>query len=419
MADPNAARITTHPTIIVGLLATVLFINYVDRGALATAGPLIRHDLHLDPEQFGRLSAAFFWIYWWVQIPIGALAERIGAHRVLIGGIIVWATATACTGFAGSLAMLIGLRMMLGLGESVGFPTVSKLVAAVVPVTKLGKANGIVGFGYLMAPGAGILLAAFLIDAVGWRGMFLTFGIASVLWIVPWAMVRLPKLATAPSNAETPTWGMVLRQRALWGTSLGLCSSNYLWYFILFWLPSYLVEERGFSMHAMENLSMWGYFLNGFSALLIGWGIDRYARANLRSANFAYKLVMAVGHLGSVPCMLAMGFGSEKAAIAGMFGFQFLMGASSPGMYAMSQILAGPRASGRWVGIQNALGNFSGQISTWLTGFIVLRTGHFALAFAVAAVVSVLGIIGWIGMIPTLAPIRWWANSPAASTQQV
>jgi cyanate permease len=83
------------------------------------------------------------------------------------------------------------------------------------------------------------------------------------------------------------------------------------------------------------------------------------------------------------------------------------MGASSPGVYAMSQILAGPRASGRWVGIQNSVGNLSGIISPWLTGVIVDRTGHFTLAFIACAVVSAAGIIGWIGMIPRLGPIRW------------
>jgi cyanate permease len=90
-----------------------------------------------------------------------------------------------------------------------------------------------------------------------------------------------------------------------------------------------------------------------------------------------------------------------------MFGFQILMGASSPGMYAMSQILAGPKASGRWVGIQNSLGNFPGMISPWLTGIIVDRTGHFALAFVAAAVMSAVGIVGWIGIVPRLAPIKW------------
>jgi MFS family permease len=415
VADADAARVTTRPTIVVGLLAAALFINYVDRGAVPTAAPLIQHDLNLDSEQLGRLMSAFFWMYAWVQIPVGWLAERIGAHRVLAGGLVVWATATALTGAVSGFVMLIALRLMLGLGESAGFPCVSKLVAAVVPMEKLGHANGIVGFGYLMAPGVGIFAAGLLIDAVGWRGMFLVFGIASLLWLLPWATVRLPRLATAPSDAETPTWGMVLSQRALWGTGLGLFSSNYLWYFILSWLPSYLVKERGFSMHEMEHVTTLGYLVNGFSALVIGWSIDRYITRGHGTANFGYKMVMLIAHLGSVVCMLAMALGSESAAIAGMFGFQFLMGASSPGMYAMSQILAGARASGRWVGIQNSLGNYSGVISPWLTGIIVQRTGHFTLAFIAAALVSLLGIVGWIGMVPKLVPIKWWDSpSPAA-----
>ncbi len=396
----------TRPFLVVTLLAAVLLINYVDRGALPTAVPLIQHDLKLDNEQVGRLLSAFFWVYALIQVPVGWLAERYGAHRVLAGGLIVWAAATMLVGITSSFAMLLALRMLLGLGESVGFPAVSKLVAAVVPVEALGRANGIIGFGYLMAPGIGIFAAGLLIDHVGWRGTFVTFGLLSLLWLVPWAFVRLPKLATARSDAATPTWGMVLRQKGLWGTSLGLFSSNYMWYFMLGWLPGFLVTERGFSMHEMEHIGTLGYLVNGCSALATGWGIDRYIRRR-GSANFAYKLVMVVAHAGAVPCMLGMAMGSEHIAVAAMFAFQVLIGASSPGVYAMSQILAGPRASGRWVGVQNSVGNISGAISTWLTGFIVDRTGHFTLAFIACAVVSVAGIIGWIGMIPRLAPIPW------------
>jgi MFS family permease len=416
VAAESAARITTRPGIVVGLLAVALFINYVDRGAVPTAAPLIQHDLHLDDEQLGRMLSAFFWTYAWIQIPVGWLAERYGAHRVLSAGLVVWAAATMLTGAASGFAMLLGLRMLLGVGESVGFPTVSKLVAAVVPIAKLGNANGIVGFGYLLAPGVGIWLAGQLIDSVGWRGTFLVFGLGSLLWLLPWAAVKLPKLATARSDAATPGWAMVLSQRALWGTSLGLFSSNYLWYFMLSWLPSYLVKARGFSMHEMEHVTTLGYLVNGFSALAIGWSIDRYISRGHGSANFGYKFIMVVAHLGSVGCMLAMALGSESTAVAGMFGFQFLMGASSPGMYAMSQILAGPRASGRWVGIQNSIGNCSGPISPWITGIIVNRTGHFTLAFFACAVVSVIGLIGWIGMVPKLAPIKWW-RGPAPDSQ--
>ena len=73
----------------------------------------------------------------------------------------------------------------------------------------------------------------------------------------------------------------------------------------------------------------------------------------------------------------------------------------------MCQILAGPRASGRWVGIQNSLGNLPGIIAPWLTGYIVDRTGHFTVAFVVAAIMSMLGVIGWIGMVPKLAELKW------------
>jgi MFS family permease len=416
VADRETAGLYTSPWVITALLALVLGINYVDRGAVSTSVPLIKHDLGLDDEQIGRMSAAFFWTYALVQIPIGWLAGRFGAHRVLVAGLIIWAAATMLMGATNGFAMLIGLRMMLGLGESVGFPCVSKLVASVVPVNRLGKANGIVAFAYLMAPGVGMFAAGKLIDHVGWRGTFLVFGAASLLWLIPWLMVRLPKLATALTDAQTPTYRVILRQRGLWGTTLGLFSSNYMWYFMLSWLPGYLVSERGFSMHEMESVGTLGYVVNGLSAFIIGTGIDRYIAAR-GSADFGYKLVMVIAHAGAVPCMLAMALGSQSVALVGMFGFQILMGASSPGVYAMSQIQAGARASGRWVGIQNSLGNISGGISPWLTGYIVAKTGHFTLAFICCAVVSLLGIVGWVGLIPKLKPIDWTraAAEPSAS----
>jgi MFS family permease len=396
----------TRPFLVVALLALVLFINYVDRGAVPTAVPLIQHDLNLDNEQVGRLLSAFFWVYAFIQVPVGWLAERYGAHRILAAGLIIWAAATMLVGVTSSFAMLLALRMLLGLGESAGFPCVSKLMAAVVPIEKLGRANGIVGFAYLMAPGIGIFAAGRLIDHVGWRGTFVTFGLVSLLWLVPWVFVKLPKLATARADAATPTWSLVVKQKGLWGTSLGLFSSNYMWYFMLSWMPGFLVKERGFSMHEMEYVGTLGYLVNGLSALAIGYAIDRYI-APRTSANFAYKLVMVVAHVGAVPCMLGMALGTQDIAVASMFGFQVLMGASSPGVYAMSQILAGPRASGRWVGIQNSVGNISGGISPWLTGFIVDRTGHFTLAFMACAIVSLAGLIGWIGLVPRLVPIPW------------
>lgn len=383
---------------------------------MPTAAIQMRRDLGLTAQDYGILFSAFWYVYAWVQIPVGWLAERFGAHLVLAGGLVIWATATTLTSAVAGWSSLLAVRLLLGVGESVGFPCVSKLLASVVPFESLGKANGLIGLGYLTAPGIGIWLAGILIDTIGWRGMFFAFGIISLLWLVPWLRVKLPKVATARADASTPTWGMVLSQRGLWGTSLGLFSSNYLWYFMLGWLPSYLEEVHGLSMHQMERVGSAGYLVNGVTALITGWLVDRYVRRG-GSANLAWKLIMVLGHGGSVIFMLGMAWGSEPTAIAAMFAFQVVMGASSAGVYVMGQILAGPKATGRWVGIQNSVGNLSGMISPALTGVIVQRTGHYELAFIAAAIVSALGIVGWIAMVPKLEPLAWRFNMSGSSRE--
>jgi sugar phosphate permease len=105
---------------IVGLLAAVLFINYVDRGAVPTAAHLIQDELALSPEQLGVLFSAFFWTYSILQIPVGWFAERYGAQRVLAAGLALWACATMLVGFAHSFAALLLLRLLLGMVRARG-----------------------------------------------------------------------------------------------------------------------------------------------------------------------------------------------------------------------------------------------------------------------------------------------------------
>jgi len=396
----------------------VLFINYVDRGTLPTAAHLMQGDLHLNDAQMGTLMSAFFWTYAFVQIPVGWLAERYGAHRILAAGLTLWALATMLVGAAHTFTELLVLRLMLGLGESAGFPCVSKLLALVVPVKGLGTANGIVGFAYLLGPAVGTYFGGRLMAQFGWRSAFLVFGALSLLWLWPWSRVAAQVHATRSSSGadkDSPTLWMILKHPALWGTGLGLFSSNYTFYFMLSWLPSYLVRERGFSMVEMAQIAGGAYLVNALFALGAGWAIDRFIRRG-GSTNVAYKAVMAAAHIGSVVCMLCMATGSRPLALGSIFMYQALCGASSPGVYAICQILAGARASGRWVGIQNSLGNLAGIVAPWLTGLIIYSTGHFTAAFVVSAAVSMTGLIGWIWMLPKLAELRWkTAAAPAAA----
>ena len=399
------------------LLAAALFINYVDRGAVPTAAHLIQDELGFSARQLGLLFSAFFWSYTLLQIPVGWVAERYGAQRVLAGGLAVWACATMLVGLAQSFAALLALRLLLGIGESAGFPAVSKLLATVVPVKSLGTANGIVAFAYLLGPAVGAYCGGLIMVEFGWRAAFWVFGGLSLLWLLPWSRVELPRRALQASAADGPTLRTLLRQPSLWGTSLGLFSSNYTFYFMLTWLPFYLVRERGFSTGEMASLTGSAYVVNALSALIAGWAIDRVARSG--RANLAYKAVMVAAHVGSVACMLCIALASPPWAVGGIFVYQILSGMSSPGVFAMSQILAGPGASGRWVGIQNAAGNLAGVIAPALTGLLVEQTHHFTAAFLLAASVSVLGLAGWVWMVPRLAPLPWPTLGAAAALEPV
>jgi len=131
---------------------------------------------------------------------------------------------------------------------------------------------------------------------------------------------------------------------------------------------------------------------------------------------------MAIAHGGTVACMLCMAVGSKPVALGAMFSFQVLIGGQSPGFYAVSQILAGPRAAGRWVGVQNTAASFAGVVAPAATGFIVASTHHFTAAFLLAAAVALLGLIGWLWMLPKLAELPWdqdAAPPPAATSPRI
>jgi len=414
--SPTASELTAVARwSIVGLVAAALFINYIDRGAVPTAAHLIQDELHLTAGQLGVLFSAFFWTYSVLQIPVGWVAERYGAQRVLAAGLALWACATILVGFAHSFAALLLLRLLLGIGESVGFPSAGKLLAVAVPVESLAIANGVVAAGYQLGPAVGAWGGGLIMAHYGWRAAFWVFGSLSLVWLLPWSRVRLPHSAAATRGPDDPQLAAILRQPSLWGTALGLFSSNYVFFFVLSWLPYYVVRERGFSTAEMARLTGSAYVVSALSSIIAGWAIDRFVRSG--HANLAYKSVMVAAHVGTVACMLAIAFGAQPWALAGIFVYQILTGAAGAGVYAIPQILAGPSASGRWVGIQNCCGTFAGVIAPALTGLLVEETGHFAAAFVTAAVVSIAGLIGWVWMVPRLAPLDWPSKSPAAAPE--
>ena len=250
-----APRAVTSPRTLIMLLTLVLIISYIDRGNLATAGPLITDELGLSPSQFGTLLSAFYFAYATLMIPAGWLAERYGARPVLAVAVGIWACATLATGFAGSFASLLALRMLLGIGESAVFPAWSKLIRAGVDDSRAGIANGVVSFGYLVGPAIGTFAGGMLMSRFGWRATFWVFGALSLAWLVPWSRVRVAEATTrrGVGSAHVPSFATILRQRALWGASIGNFGINYSFFFVLAWLPTYLVKERGERRHEQSE----------------------------------------------------------------------------------------------------------------------------------------------------------------------
>jgi MFS family permease len=406
-----AARAAGAPRTLVALLTLALFINYVDRGNLATSAPMIKDQLHLDEEQIGYLISAFYWTYVVAMIPVGWATERFGAHRVLAIGATLWSVATLFTGFAGGITMLLGMRLLLGLAESAIFPASSALLATYVPREGLGKANGTISFGYLVGPAIGTFIGGMLMARYGWRAVFIGFGAASFLWLIPWLRFSArtaPVEASAPTEvpAVSPTYRQILRQPGLWGASLGHFAGNFTWYFILSFMPLYLVDVRHLSTESMAGVLGAAYFINAVCAVIAGWYADRWIRRG-GSPTLIYKLLMNVCAVVSVAAMLGMVLLPAAYSIPCLVVYEIFLGFSSPGTFGIGQIMAGPTATGRWIGVQNFCGNLAGIIAPALTGWLVHTTGNYNIAFTIAGLVSLIGLFGYLVVLPKVEPIDW------------
>src|SRR5207253_1850326 len=142
--------------------------------------------------------------------------------------------------------------VLLGIGESVAFPSCSKILARHVPEENRGFANGILIAGLKSGPAVGTFGAGHLMARYGWRPVFIGIGLISLAWLPAWKkwMPRGPGLVQAGGTA-LPTVAGILRQRSFWGACTGQFCANYLLYLMVTWLPYYLVHERHLSVDSM------------------------------------------------------------------------------------------------------------------------------------------------------------------------
>lgn len=406
MATVAVKRTRLGASALVFLLGAAVFLNYVDRGAIGIAAPLMKSELGLSEEAYGLAFSAFFWIYAPVQFFAGWLCDRFSVYKLMAGGILLWAASTLLIGFAGGFVSLLILRAMLGVGESISFPGSSKIIARHVPAERRGVANAAVAAGIALGPAAGTFAGGLILGYWGWRAIFFAFGLVTLIWLFPWTEVvrSLPPSDRDDKKARVPV-GAILAKWPLWSMSIVHSLGNYCFYFLLAWLPLFLTKSRGFSIGEMTLLATLGYAVQGVCALSYGHFSDWWTRSGRSEAACRRGMMIASQSLAAVS-ILGLAF-AHSALVIGVL--LCLAGAASASLslnlYAVAQMFAGPRASGTWVGVQNAIGNLSGIVGPVITGIVVQRAGYDS-AFVLTAAIAAVGAAWWAWGIPKIEPIR-------------
>ena len=367
------------------LLFLAGLINYLDRTIVSVALPVIAADLGLGPARMGVLLSAFFWSYALMQVPIGWLSDRISLRWLYAGCFALWSVTSGLTGLAASLGMMLALRVLLGIGESIYLPGGMKMVSILFRREDRGLASGLVNCGTRAGLAFGAPLIAVIVTVYSWRHAFFLLGFTSLIWLVPWIAIFPRDANTArmnESSAPPENWGRIDRNL------LGVCIANigygYYFYLLVTWLPSYLVQVRGLTLRQAGATATIPYLTFALGEPIGGWFADRLVSAGWNELR-ARKLVTVAAFLTGlllIPSALAAGTAQTVLLMSGAS----LVGLSSGNLYALVQRI-GRGNVGFSMGLFNLAGNLSGVVAPLITGFLVQQTGSYLSAFVVAVAV--------------------------------
>lgn len=399
---------------VLALLTLSAFLNYVDRTNLSVGATDIQRELHLSNYSLGLLGSAFFWSYAAIQLAgiAGWVVDRWNVCWVYAIGFLVWSGATALTGAARVFLIFFGLRLLLGLGESVAYPSYSRILANNFPEHHRGLANALIDAGTKAGPALGALLGGLFMKQFGWRPFFLALGFGSFLWLIPWLIwmprgrgVAARKTRRDEAGPAPGIWTIVSRRPALF-SALGLFSTNYFWYFLITWLPAYMEKERHFAKDEMAVFASLAFLAVAVSSVCCGWLSDRWiarggtptkVRKSFAGWGLAFSTII-------LPVALVH---DNRIAMPLLILACTSFGAYTANVYAITQTLAGPRAAGKWTSFQNGFANLAGVAAPWITGSIVDRTHAFYWAFVVAAAIVLCGAGCFVLGIQTIEEVRW------------
>jgi ACS family D-galactonate transporter-like MFS transporter len=390
-------------------------INYLDRANLSVAAPQLAKDLGFDDAQKGYILAAFGWTYAALQVPGGWLVDKIPPRILYPVAIALWSLATIGLGFVGSVAGLIGLRLLVGALEAPSYPINNRVVTTWFPERERATAVGFytsgqfVGLAFLSP----VLYA--LQQAFGWQMVFLVTGGVGVLWAAVWyALYREPKDFRAANAAEIAhirdgggavdlaatqktraafRWNdlaTVVGHRKLWGLYLGqFCLTSTLWFFLT-WFPTYLVDFRGMDFIKAGMLGSVP-FLAAFAGVnCSGILSDRLVRAGW-SLGMARKLPIITGLL-ITSSIVGANYVESPALVIAFMSLAFFGNGLASITWSLVSAIAPERLIGLTGGMFNFVGNLASVSVPIVIGYLV-KGGDFAPAITFIAMTAMAGAI--------------------------
>ncbi len=396
-------------------------ISYLDRVNISIAGHSISQEFHLTDAQLGWVFSAFSLGYGLFQIGGGWAADRLGPRRVLALGATWWAVFTTLTAvvpasLVHAFLTLCSVRFLLGVGESVMYPSSNRWVANWVPTAERGLANGLIFAGV----GAGAALTPPLIASImihfGWRAAFWFCALLGLLVAVGWygmardhpdqhawvndaerKWIREGILQAERGEGPKLSWGTMLASQDVWAITLSYFCFGYVAYIFFTWFYIYLTRVRGLDLKTGSYYGMLPFVAMSLGSAVGGGIADAVSQ---RFGRWWGRCGVAALGLTGAAVFVAAGARAQSAAAASIMlaGGAGALYISQSSYWALSADLGG-RSSGSLSGFMNMGGQIGGAVTAGLTPALARHFGWTA-SFLTAASLCALGAAAWLVVDP-------------------
>lgn len=372
------------------LLFAATVINYIDRQALSIVAPVLTRELGLTPVQYANILQAFLYAYTVMYLVSGVIVDRWGTRLALGAFMTWWSISNMLHAFASTAFGLGAFRLLLGIGEPGNFMAATKATSEWYPPKERAFVNGLVQAGAAVGAIISPPLIVWLYLRYGWRSAFVMTGAFGLVWLVGWLLVyhvpekhpwitpaeletiQGPELANHASGIGNPSfrWVELLGFRQTWGLFFARFLSNPVWWFYLFWLPKYLVEQRGLSMVQMGMLAWMPYVTADLGSLLGGLASGRLIKRNWAVLNARTAVMLPAACIMPVSIVVAYAKSSTLAmAMICVVTFSHMVWMTN--LTTVTNDLYPKRVVGSVAGIA-AFGNgLGGAIFIGITGYVV------------------------------------------------